>query len=51
MLLNLFRCFSLSLLLPTFFAHSLSLDNYHQNSFGQAKEYAAKINADAPGSF
>lgn len=51
MLLNIIRCLSLSLLLPAFFAHSLSLNNYHQNSFGQAKEYAAKINADAPGSF
>ncbi|MEN4978907.1 deoxyribonuclease I [Erwinia billingiae] len=51
MLRKIFYCLSLSLFLPTFFAHGLSLDNYHQSSFGQAKEYAAQINADAPGSF
>lgn len=40
--------------LPLFSAFSLqalSLDNFHQNSFSQAKAYAAQINADAPGSF
>lgn len=42
---------SLSLLLPAFLAHGLSLNNYHQNNFSQAKTYAAQINADAPGSF
>lgn len=51
MLRKIFYCLSLTLFIPTFFAHGLSLDNYHQNSFGQAKEYAAQINADAPGSF
>ena len=40
-----------SLLLPVFSSQALSLDNYHQNNFSQAKAYAAQINADAPGSF
>ena len=40
-----------SLLLSSCFAQALSLDNYHQNSFAQAKAYAAQINAAAPGSF
>lgn len=40
-----------SLLLPTFFAQALSLDNYHQNNFSQAKAYAAQINNGAPGTF
>ncbi|MBP2168186.1 deoxyribonuclease-1 [Erwinia toletana] len=43
--------FALILLLTSFAAQSLSLDNYHQNNFSQAKAYAAQINADAPGSF
>lgn len=51
MLRNIIRCFSLFLLLSPLIAHSFSLNNYHQNGFGQAKEYAAKLNADAPGSF
>lgn len=32
-------------------AGALDLTNYHQNTFQQAKTYAAAINADAPGSF
>ena len=40
-----------ALLLPAFFSHALSLDNYHQNSFNQAKAYAAQINEGAPGTF
>ncbi|HBQ79324.1 MAG TPA: deoxyribonuclease I, partial [Erwinia persicina] len=40
-----------ALLLPAFFSHALSLDNYHQNSFSQAKAYAAQINSGAPGTF
>lgn len=48
---NIIRSFSLFLLLSPLVAHSFSQNNYHQNSFGQAKEYAAKLNADAPGSF
>ncbi|MEM6052443.1 deoxyribonuclease I [Erwinia sp. P7711] len=51
MLRNIIRSLSLFLLLSPLVAHSLSQNNYHQNSFGQAKEYAAKLNADAPGSF
>lgn len=51
MLRNFIRCFSLFMLLSPLAAYSFSLNNYHQNSFGQAKEYAAKLNADAPGSF
>lgn len=49
MLRKIIGCLSLSLLVPVFYAHGLSLDNYHQNSFSQAKSYAAQINADAPG--
>ncbi|MDW8845573.1 deoxyribonuclease I [Erwinia sp. MMLR14_017] len=48
---NIIRSFSLFLLFSPLVAHSFSQNNYHQNSFGQAKEYAAKLNADAPGSF
>jgi len=51
MLRNIIRSLSLFLLLSPLVAHSFSQNNYHQNSFGQAKEYAAKLNADAPGSF
>ncbi|MBP2154322.1 deoxyribonuclease I [Erwinia rhapontici] len=40
-----------ALLLPAFFSHALSLDNYHQNSFNQAKAYAVQINDGAPGTF
>lgn len=43
----------LALFLPCFplFSHALSLDNYHQNNFSQAKAWAAQIHHDAPGSF
>lgn len=51
MLRKFISTFALTLLLSPFIAHSLSLDNYHQNNFQQAKAYAAQINADAPGSF
>ncbi len=34
-----------------FTAQTLSQNNYHQNNFQQAKAYAMKINATAPGSF
>ncbi|KTS27065.1 deoxyribonuclease I [Pantoea sp. BS_4] len=40
-----------ALLLASFHATALNLNNYHQNNFQQAKAYAAEINADAPGSF
>lgn len=42
---------ALTLLAAPLSAWSLNLNNYHQNNFQQAKEYAAFINADAPGSF
>ena len=42
---------ALTLLAAPLSAYSLNLNNYHQNNFQQAKEYAAYINADAPGSF
>ncbi|CAO97875.1 deoxyribonuclease I [Erwinia tasmaniensis] len=43
----------LAFILPCFplFSHALSLDNYHQNNFSQAKAWAAQIHHDAPGSF
>lgn len=41
----------LSFLLFSSASQSLRLDNYHQNSFQQAKNYATVINADAPGTF
>ena len=40
-----------SLLVPAFSSQALNLNNYHQNSFSQAKTYAAYLNADAPASF
>ncbi len=40
-----------ALLLASFHATALNLNNYYQNNFQQAKAYAAEINADAPGSF
>ncbi len=42
---------AVSLLFAPFVASALSLNNYHQNNFQQAKAYAAQINADAPGTF
>ncbi|MBE5253616.1 MAG: deoxyribonuclease I [Enterobacterales bacterium endosymbiont of Blomia tropicalis] len=44
-------CITVSLLFAPFAASALSLNNYHQNNFQQAKVYAAQINADAPGTF
>jgi len=48
---KIFASVAFALLLPAFFSHALSLDNYHQNSFNQAKAYAAQINEGAPGTF
>lgn len=42
---------AVSLLFAPFVASALSLNNYHQNNFQQAKTYAAQVNADAPGTF
>ncbi|MBA2816247.1 deoxyribonuclease I [Candidatus Pantoea persica] len=42
---------AVALLLSPFASLAVSLDNYHQNNFQQAKTYAAAIHADAPGSF
>jgi deoxyribonuclease-1 len=42
---------AVSLLFAPFVASALSLNNYHQNNFQQAKAYAAQISADAPGTF
>ncbi|WP_067708831.1 MULTISPECIES: deoxyribonuclease I [unclassified Erwinia] len=51
MLRKIISVLSCCLLLPVFFAHGRGPENYHQNSFSQAKTWAARINADAPGSF
>lgn len=51
MLRKIISLLTLSLLLPSAFSYALSSGNYHQNSFAQAKVYAAEINADAPGTF
>ncbi|QKJ88567.1 DNA-specific endonuclease I [Paramixta manurensis] len=48
---NIVTLLSGLLLLSPLTAYSLNLNNYHQNSFQQAKTFAANINADAPGSF
>jgi len=48
---KIINAFALFLLLPAFYSSALSLNHYHQNNFSQAKTYAAKINADAPGTF
>ncbi|WP_034916859.1 deoxyribonuclease I [Erwinia sp. 9145] len=40
-----------TLLFTACFAHALSAGTFRQNNFSQAKTWAAKINADAPGSF